>query len=500
MKISEIKMEHILKTAPAGIGVIYNRVITWGNSKLLEMVGYSEEELIGKSARLVYDSDEEFDRVGAVEYGSDGGTGSVHTQWKKRDGTLIDIQLNLTAVNQEDFSEGIIFTAMDIRELKEAEKELRKSKERFSKMFYFSPQIVALSTIAEGRYLEANDAFLKVTGYKREEVIGHTAGELHLWADPEERNKVIALMKEHGAVINSEIKFRRKNGEVIGTLCSMVNIDMDGQDCVLALVVDISERKLMEEKLMKLNEELEQRVMERTRELSAINKELESFCYSVSHDLRAPLRSINGFSLAILEDYSDKLDEEGHDYLQRICKASQNMSGLIDDLLNLSRVTRSSIKPEYVNLSSLVDRILNDHYEREKRSNVDLIVCPGIIIHGDERLLIIAMENLLGNAWKFTSKNNYTRIEFGTIKDKGHTVYFISDNGAGFDMTYGDKLFGPFQRLHTAAEFSGTGIGLATVQRIIHRHGGHIWAEGHIGKGAVFYFTLETGKEEQIRL
>ncbi len=491
MKFNEITMEHMLKNAPAVIGFARNRTIQWVNYQLLDMFGYKEEDITGKSTRILYDSDEEFERVGSVLYREKKGRGSVFTRWKHIDGDFIDIQLDLNCVNHNDYTEGVIFTAIDIRELKKVEKELRDSKERFSQIFYFSPQIVALSTISEGRYLEVNDAFLKITGYEREEVIGRTVMELNLWAEPEERNKIIALMKQYGAVTNHEIKFRRKNGEIISTLCSMVRIEIDGQDCLLALVVDISERKRMEEKLVKLNEELEQRVTERTRELSVINKELESFCYSVSHDLRAPLRSIGGFSLALLEDYSDKLDEEGHDYLQRICKASQKMSELIDDLLNLSRVTRSVIKLEQVNLSLLADRILKEHFEREKRKNVEVIICPDIIILCDERLMTVALENLLGNAWKFTSKNDYTRIEFGTMKDKEKTVYFISDNGAGFDMIYGDKLFAPFQRLHSVSDFPGTGIGLATVQRIIHRHGGHIWAEGHTGKGAVFYFTFE---------
>jgi light-regulated signal transduction histidine kinase (bacteriophytochrome) len=235
---------------------------------------------------------------------------------------------------------------------------------------------------------------------------------------------------------------------------------------------------------------LEKRVAERTAELAALNAELEAFAYSVSHDLRAPLRGINGFSQALLEDYADKLDADGQDYLQRVQAASQHMGQLIDDLLKLSRVTRAEAFHETVQLSDLAQTIATDLHQQEPERQVEFVIAEGLAAKGDARLLRVALENLLGNAWKFTAKNPCARIEFGDIRQNGNRAYFVRDDGVGFNMAYADKLFGAFQRLHSAAEFDGTGIGLATVQRVIHRHGGRVWAESDVEQGATFYFTL----------
>ena len=233
------------------------------------------------------------------------------------------------------------------------------------------------------------------------------------------------------------------------------------------------------------------------RDLEATNRELEAFSYSVSHDLRAPLRSIDGFSQILLEDYSGELDEEGKDYLSRVRAASQRMGRLIDDLLGLSRVTRGAMSRERVNLSSLAQAVAGELREARPDRGVEFTVQKGLEVWGDPRLLRVALVNLMGNAWKFTEKEPEARIEFGQDEElsrKGRVpVYYVSDNGAGFEMAYADKLFGAFQRLHGAEEFEGTGIGLATVQRVVHRHGGRIWAEGEVGRGATFFFTLRPG-------
>lgn len=249
-----------------------------------------------------------------------------------------------------------------------------------------------------------------------------------------------------------------------------------------------------EKEIRQLNAELEQRVIERTRQLEVANKELESFAYSVSHDLRAPLRSIDGFSQVMQEDYADRLDKEGMDYLQRLRAASQRMGHLIDDMLKLSRVTRSSIQIDTVDLSRLAENIAAELQQRQPGRQVQFAITRGLTANGDKYLLEIALENLLENAWKFTGKHACAKIEFGSSETNGQRVYFVRDDGVGFDMAYVDKLFGAFQRLHSAVEFEGTGIGLATVQRIIHRHGGQVWGEGAVEKGATFYFTLN-GKE-----
>lgn len=233
------------------------------------------------------------------------------------------------------------------------------------------------------------------------------------------------------------------------------------------------------------------------RELEATNRELETFSYSVSHDLRAPLRSIDGFSQILLEDYADELDEDGKDYLGRVRGASQRMGRLIDDILGLSRVTRGTMVRERVNLSSLAEEVAGNCREERPERTVKFSAQKGLEEWGDPRLLRVALVNLIGNAWKFTEKESEARIEFGVdekLSRKGRIpVYYVRDNGAGFEMAYADKLFGTFQRLHAADEFEGTGIGLATVQRIVHRHGGRVWAEGEVGRGATFFFTLRPG-------
>jgi two-component system, sensor histidine kinase and response regulator len=236
--------------------------------------------------------------------------------------------------------------------------------------------------------------------------------------------------------------------------------------------------------------ELAETRAELVRELEHKNRELESFSYAVSHDLRAPLRRIDSFSRAVLESQGKRLDDEGRKFLSRVREASQQMSQLIDDVLYLSRVTRTELRDQEVDLSEVAELVVSRLQEGQPNRPVEVKIRPGVVVTGDGQLLKIALENLLQNAWKFTGKQADPRIEFGVTQTSGEPTYFIRDNGAGFEMTYAARLFGPFQRLHSQQEFPGSGIGLATVQRIIHRHGGKVWAEGLVGQGATFYFTL----------
>ena len=242
------------------------------------------------------------------------------------------------------------------------------------------------------------------------------------------------------------------------------------------------------------NEQLEKanRDLENTnRDLEGANKELEAFSYSVSHDLRAPLRSIDGFSQLLLEDHAQGFDEEARDYLGRVRAASKHMDILIDDLLNLSRVTRSVLRPQTVDLSALAREIAAEIQKSRPDREARFVIAEGLVAEGDASLLRVALENLLGNAWKFTSKKEVATIEFGAAHRKGEVAYYVRDDGVGFEEAYATKLFGAFQRLHGAEDFEGTGIGLATVARIVHRHGGRVWAEGAVGEGATFFFTLK---------
>lgn len=249
-----------------------------------------------------------------------------------------------------------------------------------------------------------------------------------------------------------------------------------------------SNKKLKDSKKL-----LEQRVAERTTELTAANKELEAFAYSVSHDLRAPLRSMSGFCMALQEDYSESLDDDARDYLFRITRASKRMGLLIDDMLALSRITRKEITRDSVDLTVIAEEFADTQSRMDPERHVKVDVAQGLLAEGDEALLRATMQNLIGNAWKFTRDKKDATIEVGRLPDGNPTTFFVRDNGVGFDMAYADKLFAPFQRLHSEKEFEGTGIGLASVARIIHRHGGKVWADSQINDGATLYFTLGPG-------
>lgn len=275
--------------------------------------------------------------------------------------------------------------------------------------------------------------------------------------------------------------------EFVSQIANHLGVALQHAELLADLRLEIEERQQAELRELALNQGLRSAIVE----LKAVNKELEAFSYSVSHDLRAPLRSIDGFSQALLEDCSEQLAPMGQDYLRRIRLATQRMGHLIDDLLTLSRVTRSDMHVASVDLSRLASRICTDLQQTAPERQVEVVIQPGLVAQGDTHLLQVVLENLLNNAWKFTSKHVQAKIEFGAIpQDSGILAYFVRDDGIGFDMAYYDKLFGPFQRLHASHEFPGDGIGLATVQRIVYRHGGQVWAEAAVEQGATFYFTL----------
>jgi PAS domain S-box-containing protein len=386
---------------------------------------------------------------------------------------------------------GIIIFSEVITERKRAEQALQESELRYRQLFDRAESALALhAMIFDGqgnpidyRFLDVNPAFERSTGLSRSQTVGHTALEIL----PGLEEYWIKLYGQVAATGEPAV-FEHYTSTLGRYYAGSAYSPRPNQFAVTFL--DVTDRKRAEEEVRMLNVELEQRVRSRTAELEAANRELEAFAHSVSHDLRAPLRGIDGWSMALLEDYGPRLDAQGQKYLGRVRSEAQRMGTLIDDLLHLSRVGRAQLVPAQVDLSALAESIVARLKEAHPGRRIEFTVEPHLRCTGDARLLEIALTNLLDNAVKFTAPRNPARVEFGKTESEGTLAFFVHDNGVGFDMAYAGMLFGAFQRLHKASEFPGTGVGLATVQRVIHRHGGRIWAEARVGAGATFYFTL----------
>jgi PAS domain S-box-containing protein len=488
LRESEEKFSKAFQVIPETISIsrINDRKFVDVNDSFCRSKGLTRAEIIGHSAKelnLVDDLgrlDETFELV-------------------KRGGNVINQELEFTLKSGE--KQTFLFSAdtatvngelcmfvisNDITGRKRMERALKESEEKFSKAFHAIPEAISISRLDNGKFVDVNDSFIHGIGLTREEFIGRSSSELGLRDRAGRRQELIKMIKERGSVINQEVEHKSPKGEIRTLLFSADIINIGNEPCMLSISNDITDRKKSEKQIQEANIKLQQS----SAQLLATNKELESFSYSVSHDLRSPLRSIDGFSQALLEDYEGKLDEKGQDYLNRIRNASQKMGDLIDGLLKLSRLTRSEMHQEKVDLGVLAKEIMDRLKEAQPTRRVKFTVGKDLGAEGDPQMIRALLENLLGNAWKFTAKTKVAAIELGQANNDSKKTFFIKDNGAGFDMAFKDKLFGAFQRLHDSAEFPGTGIGLATVQRIVNRHGGTIWAEGEINKGATFYFSL----------
>lgn len=377
------------------------------------------------------------------------------------------------------------------RERQRAEEALEVSETRYRRLFETAQDGILILDADTGQIAAVNPFLTNLLGYPEAELLGKKLWEIGAFKDVEPARLAFAELQSEGYIRYEDLPLETSDGRHIATEFISNVYHVDHKKVIQCNIREITARKQAEADLRKLNADLEQRVHERTDQLEALNQELETFNYSVSHDLRAPLRHIDGFVEALREGYADKLDAAGLHLIQNIRVATQRMNALIEALLGLARCSRDELHRQPVDLSALARLIATDLQRSDGTRQVQFVIADGVTAIGDDRMLRIVLENLLSNAWKFSKQRAAACIEFGVAPQAdGGTAYFVRDNGAGFDMAYTGRLFGAFQRLHSGKEFPGTGIGLATVQRIVHRHGGRVWAQAAVGEGATFYFTL----------
>jgi PAS domain S-box-containing protein len=480
------------ETAPVGLQwVDPDGAIRWANQSMLDILCCDGSEYVGRPMAGFVAAGGDPERVLPLLARGEAFR-DKELRLRAKDGSI-----RQTLVSASPYTDGGKFLysrcfLRDITERKEAEAQVQQSERRFRQLAENIREVFYISDMRVPRMIYISPAYKDVWGRSRQSLYDNPKSFLDS-VHPDDLGRVSGALdrQSQGQATQEEYRIIRPDGaerwvwdRAFPVLDESGNISR-----VTGIAEDITERKEAEMEIRRLNAELEERVGRRTAQLEATNKELEAFSYSVSHDLRAPLRSIRGFSEVLAEQYGHLMDSRGQDFLQRTCIACQQMDRLIDDLLKLSRVSRSELRAGEVNLSALAESVAAELNKCEPDREVEIQIAPGLQANGDERLLRLVLENLLRNAWKFTGRRPRARIEFGRA-DHSAPAFFVRDNGAGFDMTYADRLFGVFQRLHSSREFPGTGVGLATVQRIINRHGGRTWAEGKTGQGATFYFTL----------
>ncbi|WP_158870169.1 PAS domain S-box protein [Maribellus comscasis] len=513
LKETEQKMQRIFEFAPISIGLLDKRVILDVNSQVCNLTWYKKEELIGNKTEVVFPTKKEYEMVGEVMYKqlAEKGFGEFESKWERKDGKLINVYLTLTYLDPEDPAKGVLFTAMDITKQKEAEKQLINAKERAEESEFFLRESQRTGNIGSykmyfnpGNWISTetlNNIFGINESYTKD-----TIGWLKLvhpddrkMMDDYFRNEVIGKLQP----FNKEYQIIRKTDNETRWVHGMGKLYLDDKghlSHMLGTIQDITERKLIEEERKMMNIELEKRVIKRTDQLQQANKDLEAFAYSVSHDLRAPLRHIDGF-MHLLEKTIGPADSKVQNYMDKIFYSAKNMSSMIDELLKFSRLGRADLKTRQVNLTTIINEIINRLKPDYTGRNMQWKINELPEVFGDQGLLEIAFENLISNAIKYTLKKDPAIIEIGQQKNcrTESVCIFIKDNGAGFDMAYKDKLFGVFQRLHKSEEFEGIGIGLANVKQIITKHGGTIEVESEINKGAIFYIILPIQKKHEQR-
>jgi PAS domain S-box-containing protein len=489
----------LLESAPDAIYIIDPSTlrIVRRNRKAAEMDGYSDEDLTHMTAADLYPPEyhtllrERFEK--GLETGRTFPIQTLHH--RRKDGQLVSVEESQSLV--EAGGERLVLSIVrDISGRKQAEEELRRANAYNRSLIEASlDPLVTIST--EGKVTDVNTATERVTGLLRQELVGTDFSDY--FTDAEKARAVYQRVFREGWVQDYELEVQHRNGQVTPVLynASLYRDEAGTVVGVFAAARDISERQRAEEEIRELNADLERHVTRRTAELEAANKELEAFTYSVSHDLRAPLRHIDGFSKLLVEEHRAELSPEAQEYVATIRDSVLQMGTLIDDLLNLARVGRTQLSMQVTGLNSLVEEVRADL----KRANPDRLIEWKVetlpFVECDPALMKQVFANLLSNAVKFTRPRKPAVIEVGVTYQDGARAVFVRDNGVGFSMKYANKLFGVFQRLHRSEDFEGTGVGLATVQRIIHKHRGRVWAEAELDKGATFYFTLGSPDDPQ---
>ncbi|MDH5328132.1 MAG: PAS domain S-box protein [Gammaproteobacteria bacterium] len=489
----ETLFQVLAESANIAIFLYRNEKLLYANPALEKFTGYSIDELKHKSGLDLMHPDIKdliADRI-RRRFAGEEVPNNYEIQFFTKSGEIRWADLSATLVHIDGKPAGMV-TCVDITQRKLAEQKIQKSEQEMRHILE-NMQDTYYRTDLKGTICKVSPSISQLLGYKIKDVVGRKISDFDM--DCSNQGCLVDLLKNNnGTIRNYESALRHRDGSEVWVSSNMqFYYDENGTlQGIEGTARDVTQVKQAHEEVRRHRDSLEEKVTERTRDLQAAIRELETFSYSVSHDLRAPLRSIDGFSQMLLADYADQKDEQFSYYLQRMRLGAQRMGALIDDLLQLSRVTSSELEKTQVDLSHIAEEVLALLMEQQPHRHVDIHIEKDLCVNGDEILLRLVIQNLIGNAWKYSQLNpDLTRIEFTREQTDKGKAFCIRDNGVGFDMQYAEKIFTPFHRLHSTDKYEGSGIGLATVQRIVQRHNGEVWAEGTPGEGARFWFVLD---------